>query len=169
MKLILKIKLLENNILSTTIMKKIYLLFFSIIFISTMSNAQKINTDFLPKLLATKPEQFKDLMDNSERYRLQILYTQIDRDKKNRPKFTTYGYRINNTEYFYPASTVKFPASALALEKINNLNIKGLFHRKLQQVVSEHVPPLAVELVDLYAKRLTGGGVQKVYLLILHL
>lgn len=107
-------------------MKKIYSLICLIIFISTMSNAQKINTDFLPKLMATKPEQFKELMDNSDKYRLQILYTQIDRDKKNRPKFTTYGYRINNAEYFYPASTVKFPASVLALEKINNLNIKGL-------------------------------------------
>ena len=103
-----------------------------------MVNAQKINTDFLPKLMATKPEQFKDLMDNSERYRLQILYTQIDRDKKNRPKFTTYGYRINNTEYFYPASTVKFPASALALEKINNLNIKGLTKESVMLTGAEY-------------------------------
>jgi Beta-lactamase enzyme family len=107
-------------------MKKIYLLFLFITMNQIMSNAQKINTDLLPKLMATKPEQFKELMDNADKYRLQILYTQIDRDKKNRPKFTTFGYRINNTEYFYPASTVKFPASALALEKINNLNIKGL-------------------------------------------
>jgi hypothetical protein len=94
--------------------------------ITNISEAQKINTDLLPKLMASKPEQFKELLDNPEKYRLQILYTQIDRDKKNRPKFTTHGYRISNTEYFYPASTVKFPASALALEKINNLNIKGL-------------------------------------------
>ncbi|MBC7695887.1 MAG: serine hydrolase [Burkholderiales bacterium] len=106
-------------------MKKIYV-FFLVIFPSIMSNAQKINTDLLPKLMATKPEQFKELMDNADKYRLQILYTQIDRDKKNYPKFTTFGYRINNSEYFYPASTVKFPASALALEKINNLKIKGL-------------------------------------------
>ena len=106
-------------------MKKIYV-FFLVIFPSIMSNAQKINTDFLPKLMVTKPEQFKELMDNADKYRLQILYTQIDRDKKNRPKFTTFGYRINNSEYFYPASTVKFPASALALEKINNLKIKEL-------------------------------------------
>lgn len=107
-------------------MKKVYLLFVLIIFAFTMSSAQKINADFLPKLLATKPEQFKELTENSDKYRLQILYTQIDRDKKNNPKFTTFGYRINNTEYFYPASTVKLPASVLALEKINNLNIKGL-------------------------------------------
>jgi hypothetical protein len=107
-------------------MKKIYFIFSILLMNTIISNAQKINTDFLPNLLATKPEQFKELLDNPEKYRLQILYTQIDRDKNNRPKFTSYGYRINNTEYFYPASTVKFPASALALEKINNLNIKGL-------------------------------------------
>ena len=106
-------------------MKKIYV-FFLVIFPSIMSSAQKINTDLLLKLMATKPEQFKKLLDNTDKYRLQILYTQIDRDKKNHPKFTTFGYRINNSEYFYPASTVKFPASALALEKINNLKIKGL-------------------------------------------
>lgn len=107
-------------------MKKIYLLLFFVTINFTISNAQKIDADFLPKLMATKPEQFKEFLDNPDKYRLQILYTQIDRDKKNRPKFTTFGYRINNTEYFYPASTVKFPASILALEKINNLKIKGL-------------------------------------------
>lgn len=107
-------------------MKKIYFIFSILLMNTIISKAQKINTDFLPNLLATKPEQFKELLDNPEKYRLQILYTQIDRDKNNRPKFTSYGYRINNTEYFYPASTVKLPASALALEKINNLNIKGL-------------------------------------------
>ena len=107
-------------------MKKIYFIFSILLMNTVISKAQKINTDFLSNLLATKPEQFKELLDNPEKYRLQILYTQIDRDKNNRPKFTSYGYRINNTEYFYPASTVKFPASALALEKINNLNIKGL-------------------------------------------
>ena len=119
-------------------MKKILLFFVLIIISSVMSNAQKINTDFLQKLMATKPEQFKELMDNADKYRLQILYTQIDRDKKNRPKFTTFGYRINNSEYFYPASTVKFPASVLALEKINNLNIKGLTKESVMLTGAEY-------------------------------
>ena len=119
-------------------MKKISVFFFLITFSSTMANAQKINTDLLPKLMATKPEQFKELMDNADKYQLQILYTQIDRDKKNRPKFTTFGYRINNSEYFYPASTVKFPASALALEKINNLKIKGLTKESVMLTGAEY-------------------------------
>lgn len=97
-----------------------------LLMISAMTQAQNIDTDFLPKLMATKPEQFKDILDNADKYRVQILYTQIDRDKKNRPTFKSYGFRINNSEYFYPASTVKFPASVMALEKINQLNIKGL-------------------------------------------
>ncbi len=93
---------------------------------AVMTQAQNLDTDFLPKLMATKPEQFKDILENAEKYRVQILYTQIDRDKKNRPTFKSYGFRINNSEYLYPASTVKLPASVMALEKINQLNIKGL-------------------------------------------
>lgn len=93
---------------------------------SIMTQAQKLDTDFLPKLMVAKPEQFKDILDNADKYRVQILYTQINRDKKNRPTFKSYGFRINKSEYFYPASTVKFPASVMALEKINQLHIKGL-------------------------------------------
>lgn len=80
----------------------------------------------LTSLLESKPEYFGEILKNAEKYRLQIIYTQIDRDKKNRPTFTSYGFRNGTSEYFYPASTVKFPASLLALEKINNLKIKGL-------------------------------------------
>jgi len=33
---------------------------------------------------------------------------------------------VDSTKYFYPASTVKLPIALLALEKLNQLNIKGL-------------------------------------------
>jgi hypothetical protein len=65
-------------------------------------------------------------MENPEKYRVQIIYTQIDRDENNHPSFTSYTYRLNEEEYFYPASTVKLPAAALALEKITALGIDGL-------------------------------------------
>ena len=54
-------------------------------------------------------------MEDPERCRVQIIYTQIDRDENNTPSFTSYTYRLNENEYFYPASTVKLPAAALAL------------------------------------------------------
>jgi hypothetical protein len=77
----------------------------------------------LEQLLLSNPDKFKKLTDNPEKYRLQILYTQIDRDAKNKPTLTTYAYRSDSNEYFYPASTVKLAASVLALEKLNALKI----------------------------------------------
>ena len=77
----------------------------------------------LESILKAHPESFQKLMDHSDHYRLQILYTQIDRDAKNQAHFKTFSYRADSKEYFYPASTVKLAASVLALEK---LNAKGL-------------------------------------------
>jgi hypothetical protein len=91
--------------------------------ISMSSFAQK-PTNILEQLLLSHPEKFKKLTDHPEKYRLQILYTQIDRDANNKPHLTTYSFRADTNEYFYPASTVKLAASVLALEKLNTLKIK---------------------------------------------
>ena len=91
--------------------------------ISMSTFAQK-PTNILEQLLLAHPEKFKKLTDYPEKYRLQILYTQIDRDANNKPSLTTYSYRADTNEYFYPASTVKLAASVLALEKLNTLKIK---------------------------------------------
>jgi hypothetical protein len=89
-----------------------------------MSTFAQKPTNILEQLLLAHPEKFKKLTDHPEKYRLQILYTQIDRDAKNKPILTTYSYRADTNEYFYPASTVKLAASVLALEKLNTLKIK---------------------------------------------
>ena len=65
-------------------------------------------------------------MQNPGKYRVQIMYTQINRDANNQPGFKTFIYNVNPSEYFYPASTVKLPVSALALEKLRRLNRPGL-------------------------------------------
>lgn len=75
----------------------------------------------LLKLLQQHPQQFEYILKNPERYEVQILYTQINRDKQNRPTFKTFSYRADSTFYFYPASTVKMALSFLALERINQL------------------------------------------------
>jgi len=96
--------------------------------------AYKIN---IPKLLNSKDfldflmkedtsQSIYKVLYNPRKYRLQIIYTQINRDKQNKPKLKTFTYRANNQEYFYPASLVKLPIIALALEKLHRLNIKGL-------------------------------------------
>ncbi|MHA8107919.1 serine hydrolase [Aquirufa sp. A-Brett2-W8] len=88
-----------------------------------MSTFAQKPLNILDQLLLSNPEKFKKLTDHPEKYRLQILYTQIDRDAKNKPHLTTYSYRSDSAEYFYPASTVKLAASVLALEKLQALKI----------------------------------------------
>ena len=80
----------------------------------------------LEALMASQPEHFAAVLEDPEKYRVQIIYTQIDRDAHNRPSFTAFNYRLNADEYFYPASTVKLPTAVLALEKLGELGIEGL-------------------------------------------
>lgn len=84
------------------------------------------NDSLVVDLMKQNPNYFASLLADPGQYRIQILYTQINRDKNNIPHFKDYSYRLNSNEYFYPASTVKFPLSVLALEKLNNLKILGL-------------------------------------------
>jgi hypothetical protein len=89
-------------------------------------NNMGANDSLLVALMKQSPNHFASLLADPSQYRIQILYTQINRDKNNTPHFKEYSYRLNANEYFYPASTVKFPLSVLALEKLNNLKITGL-------------------------------------------
>ncbi|MFB6453631.1 serine hydrolase [Chitinophaga sp. Hz27] len=66
------------------------------------------------------------IFSHPERFRLQVIYTQIDRDEQQRPRFTDFHFRSRLGEYSYPASTVKLPAAILTLEKLRMLNIPGL-------------------------------------------
>lgn len=69
---------------------------------------------------------FQRVIRQPDAYRLQIIYTQINRDKYNNPSFRNYYFRVDSTEYFNPASTVKLPLALLALEKLNGLTWPSL-------------------------------------------
>ena len=69
--------------------------------------------------------KFEKVFDNAFKHRLQIIYTQIDRDENNKAKFKTFKYRVNENEYFYPASCIKLPVAAMAIEKVNDQLIRG--------------------------------------------
>ncbi|MES2776357.1 MAG: serine hydrolase [Bacteroidota bacterium] len=90
------------------------------------SEAQQIDTVLIQKILQSHPALFSVILQHPNRKEVQVLYTQVDRDKSNHPHFKTYSYRLDDEHYFYPASTVKLPASIFALEKINKLKIDGL-------------------------------------------
>ncbi|MFK7980385.1 MAG: serine hydrolase [Saprospiraceae bacterium] len=89
-----------------------------------------LNNGFTQNLLLEIIQQnkatFGDIFDRPDHYEVQIIYTQIDRDSNNQPHFKSHYYHLDSTNYYYPASTVKMPTAFVALEKLNQLNIKGL-------------------------------------------
>jgi hypothetical protein len=80
---------------------------------------------FLDTLLRAHAEKLGPVFREPATFHLQIIYTRIDRDAQNRPHFRDYYYRVDPAGYFYPASTVKLPGAALALEKLNDLGLAG--------------------------------------------
>ncbi len=68
----------------------------------------------------------RQVLANPQEYRPQIIYTQINRDKKNIPAFTNYYYNADSLLYFNPASTVKLPLALLSLEKLNEMHVPGV-------------------------------------------
>ncbi len=51
----------------------------------------------------------KDVVDNADKHNLQIKLTKITRTNEE-VEFEDYEFNVNDQRYFYPASTVKFPA-----------------------------------------------------------
>lgn len=80
---------------------------------------------FLENLLKQYPE-FRKILQNKDSFKIQIIYTQIDRDARNNPSFKNYYFNVDSTKYFYPASTVKLPVALLALQKLNELRLPEL-------------------------------------------
>lgn len=80
---------------------------------------------FLINLLNAYPQYFDSVL-NIKDNNIQLIYTKIERGRNGNPKFTDYFYHVNDSAYFYPASTVKLPVAVLALQKLNELNIPGL-------------------------------------------
>ena len=76
--------------------------------------------DPLNEALASQSPKIKKVMDSLENYEVQIKFTQIDHQKE-KVVFTDYDFQVNGHNYFYPASSVKFPIAVLTLEKLNSL------------------------------------------------
>ncbi|MEN3041229.1 MAG: serine hydrolase [Bacteroidia bacterium] len=105
---------------------------FSTSFVSPQPYRPQVNslsapdTIWLARFLAEKAPHLQSYLRAAKAYHLQIIYTQVNRDAKNRPILRHYAFRLDTTEYFYPASLVKLPLSALALERIERLKGQGI-------------------------------------------
>lgn len=110
------------------------LLLLLLLFFSCNSQQQKTtdkevatSDNLIAEILRSRESEVIDtVLSKPKDFKLQILYTQINRDENNKPSFTEYAYGVNRDTYFYPASAVKFPIAVLALQKLNELGVEGL-------------------------------------------
>jgi hypothetical protein len=102
-------------------------LFLLLLLLPFVSAAQPRTDTYLKDILAPDSDSLlQAVLSRPEIYRYQIIYTQIDRDKTNKPSFRNYYYNVDPHRYFNPASTVKMPLAFLSLEKLNMLAKPGV-------------------------------------------
>lgn len=77
--------------------------------------------DPLKQVLASENPLIKNVMDRVKEHEVQIRYTQIDR-RNDSIFFTDFDFQVDAENYFYPASTAKFPAAVATLEKLNQID-----------------------------------------------
>jgi hypothetical protein len=104
----------------------IFLLAWMLSFAGTASCQFKTDSLLKELLLSDTNSIMQNVIRNPDQYRVQIIYTRIDRDAENRPTFKNYYFHVNRQLYYYPASTVKLPLALLSLEKLNRINTNGV-------------------------------------------
>lgn len=80
----------------------------------------------------------QDVLHHKDSFRVQIIYTRIDRDENNNPSFQNYYFNTDTALYFNPASTVKLPLALLSLEKLNRLDKKDVSKYTSLQIDSNY-------------------------------
>ena len=101
---------------------------FLFLFFTGISLFAQPGTDSLLKriLEGNNNSVFQQVVNDPQTYRLQIIYTQINRDKHSKPTLNNYYFNYDPDLYFNPASTVKLPLALLSLEKLNKVHINGV-------------------------------------------
>lgn len=103
-------------------MQKLTILFLIVLFSFACSQKE-------PILFEDGLEDFPTLqrvLDSVDKYQVQILFTQIDRNEHMNPMMETFSFNLDDERYFYPASTVKLPVAILALEWLQEQNVDNL-------------------------------------------
>ena len=104
----------------------------------------------IEEVMASSNEKIKKVADSLDKYEVQIIFSEVHRDKDNKVTFTDYSFQVDDSIYFYPASTVKFPTSLLVLEKVDK---DSILNRDTPFFVQEDSveTTLAKEIIKIFA------------------
>ena len=101
-------------------------------------------------ILKTSDEAaIRQVMDHLSDHEVQVYFSQIER-KNGNLQFSDYTFQVQDSLYFYPASTVKLPIAVLALEKlseIENLDLHTNFYIEGDTIETT----LAQEVIKVFA------------------
>lgn len=104
------------------ISKTTFNVFFICIVQCILLNGQ--NTNPLTEILSADVPEISRVMDSLQVHELQIKYTHISRSADD-VTFETYDFQVEDSCYFYPASSVKLPVAVLALENYIGKKLKN--------------------------------------------
>ena len=111
----------------------------------TKTNGQTKTDPLLKEILSgIQDSTTKSVLKNPDQFRVQIIYTQINRDKKGKPSFTNYHLNVDPELYFNPASMVKMPLAFLSLEKLQEMNKPGVNRNKRMKYDSSYERQVAM-------------------------
>ena len=109
-----------------SIMKKSLFYIILLLLVKTNSINAQLPAPFNAILPSIQDSIAKKVLASPNTYRLQLVYTQIDRDQNGIPRFTNHTLYADAENYFNPASMVKMPLAFLAMEKLYELNQPGV-------------------------------------------
>jgi len=107
-------------------MKKSLFYFILLLLVKANSINAQLPAPFNAILPSIQDSIAKKVLASPNTYRLQLVYTQIDRDQNGIPRFTNHILYADPENYFNPASMVKMPLAFLAMEKLYELNQPGV-------------------------------------------
>lgn len=82
------------------------------------------------------------VLSEPDKYQVQILYTRVESDV-TKPRLHYYHYQVDPNRYFYPASTVKLPLAALALQWLAEQQIPFLTEDSIMLTDAARAPQTA--------------------------
>lgn len=110
-------------------MKLVFFILLSNLGFSNNGQAQtnpNSETPFTLDSILNNSSALKEIVKNKDRYRVQIIYTRLDKKTDGTVTPHHFFFNTNENNYFYPASLVKLPLSIFAIEKINSLKPLGV-------------------------------------------
>ncbi len=85
--------------------------------VTSPSSASRI----LQNVLDSLEDKYPKVIENPEKYRFKIVFTEIKRTK-DKVNLETVGFRMDEKEYLYPASIVKLPTILIGMEEYNKIH-----------------------------------------------